>query len=146
VLKKAREGNNWRMRFVVIRDNFLFYFKSDSDLKAEPRGVIRLDDAQAYFSENPTRAQDSLKGSSFLCVESPNYGHQKENGDAKHGGKSLFYLSGTIGELQQWKEMVDKAAGWWTRKSSLNEMRRRASSAANAVSQPTVPKISAAAR
>lgn len=71
-----------------------------------------------------------MKDRKFLCVEIPNHGHSKETGDSKNGGKELFYLCGTVGELTQWKEAIEKAAGWWTRKSSLNDMRRRASSTA----------------
>jgi hypothetical protein len=124
--KKGRDSNNWRIRFIVIRDNFLFYFKNDTDLSAEPKGVIRLDDATVQECGNPTKTD--LKGMSFLCIDIPDHGHWK---DLNTGKPLSFYLAGSPADLQIWKLFITKASGWWTRKSSVqsikDEFHRRAS-------------------
>ena len=53
--KKARNGNSWKYRYFILRDNFLFYFRSDKDPNTQASGVIRVDDAVLRFAENPTR-------------------------------------------------------------------------------------------
>lgn len=50
VTKKSREGSNWRMRYLIIRDNFLFYYKGESEPRSEPRGVLRLDDCMCFYT------------------------------------------------------------------------------------------------
>ena len=126
--KKGRESNTWRVRFFVLRDNFLFYYKNDSDPRAEPRGVVRLDDSIVRYAENPTRAELKV---TLLCIEVPDHGHVKDACSDSKSGKLEFFVGGSAQEIEQWKESIQKASGWWTRKSSLQSMqaRRRAGSA-----------------
>ena len=133
--KKARNGNNWKYRYFVLRDNFLFYFKSDKDQNSQASGVIRIDDAVLRFAENPTRRD--LKDQWLLCIEVPN------NNDAiKHHS---FYIAGEDHELEGWKTAIKAAAGWWTKKSSLSSIKktRNASNASStkafASSLPPLP-------
>jgi hypothetical protein len=37
--KKARNGNSWKYRYFVLRDNFLFYYKNDKVLRADIKKV-----------------------------------------------------------------------------------------------------------
>ena len=117
--KKGRESNTWRVRYFVLRDNFLFYYKNDSDPRAEPRGVIRLDDSIVRYAENPTRTE--LKAT-LLCIEVPDHGHVKDIRSDNKSGKLEFFVGASAPEMEQWKESIQKAAGWWTRKSSLQSM------------------------
>ncbi|KAI3646439.1 hypothetical protein MP228_009367 [Amoeboaphelidium protococcarum] len=115
--KKARNGNNWKYRYFVLKDNFLFYFKSDKDQSTLASGVIRVDDAQLRFAENPTRK--NIKDQWLLCIEIPN------NNDSIK--QHAFYIAGEDHELEGWKSSIRQAAGWWTRKSSMSTMNKKRS-------------------
>jgi hypothetical protein len=104
--KKARNGNSWKYRYFVLRDNFLFYFKTDKDASCICNGVIRVDDAVLRFAENPTKR--ALKDQWLLCIEVP------YNNDTK---KLAFYIAGEDHDLEGWKTQIKTAAGWWTKKS-----------------------------
>lgn len=114
--KKARNGNSWKYRFFVLRDNFLFYYKSDKDVKGQPSGAIRVDDAVLRFAENPTRKD--LKDQWLLCIDVPN---QNETTNKQLS----FYIAGEDHELEGWKTQIQTAAGWWTKKSSFSSMKNR---------------------
>jgi hypothetical protein len=111
--KKARSGNSWKYRYFVLRDNFLFYFRTDKDQSAHCNGVIRVDDAVLRFAENPTRRD--LKDQWLLCIDIPN------NNDAMK--PHSFYIAGEDHELEGWKSAIKTAAGWWTKKSSLSSIK-----------------------
>lgn len=122
--KKARDQNNWRLRYLVVKENFLFYFKTDGEPESEPRGVIRLDDATIRFCENPTK--HDLNGQLVLCIDTPDHGHSKESKNCVK-----MFVAGYTDEIESWREALQKAAAWWTRKSSMMsmqaEIRRRTS-------------------
>lgn len=133
--KKARDSNSWRIRYVVVRDNFLFYFKNDTDKRAEPKGVIRLDDAVSKYTDNPTKT-DLPGHPSYLCITLTDHGHSKD----MHAGKQMsFYLAGAREDLEFWRTSISKAEAWWTRKSSVqsmkDELRRRNDSFTNGSSR-----------
>lgn len=112
--KKARNSNSWKYRYFVLRDNFLFYFKTDKDQQSQANGVIRVDDAVLRFAENPTRKD--LKDQWLLCIEVPN------NNDSIK--QASFYIAGEDNELEGWKTAIKAAAGWWTKKSSLSSIKK----------------------
>ncbi|KAI3659330.1 hypothetical protein MP638_003204 [Amoeboaphelidium occidentale] len=105
--KKARNGSSWKYRYFVLRDNFLFYFRSDKDPSVTCSGVIRVDDAIIKFAENPTKK--ALKDQWLLCIEVPNNNESLKS--------SSFYIAGDDHELESWKSQIKTAAGWWTKKS-----------------------------
>jgi len=113
--KKARNGSNWKYRYFVLRDNFLFYFRSDKDPNTICSGVIRVDDAVIKFAENPTKR--ALKDQWLLCIEVPN-----NNDSLKHHS---FFIAGEDHELEGWKTQIKQAAGWWTKKSSISTIKQR---------------------
>lgn len=113
--KKARNGSSWKYRYFVLRDNFLFYFRSDKDPSATASGVIRVDDAMLRFAENPTKKD--LKDQWLLCIEVP------YNNDALK--QHSFFIAGDDHELEGWKTQIKAAAGWWTKKSSFSSIRSR---------------------
>lgn len=112
--KKARSSSNWKYRYFVLRDNFLFYYKSDKDPSATPLGAIRVDDASLRFADNPTKSD--LKDQFVLCLEIPN-----NNGAVK---ENQFFVAGEQAELEVWKTQIQQAAGWWTKKSSVSTIKR----------------------
>ena len=103
--KKARNGSSWKYRFFVLRDNFLFYFKSDKDPKAKFSGVIRVDDAVIKVAENPTKRD--LKDQWLLAIEVPNNNDSIEN--------AAFYIAGEDAELEGWQTQTRIAARFWTK-------------------------------
>jgi hypothetical protein len=113
--KKARNGNSWKYRYFVLRDNFLFYYRSDKDPHATANGVIRVDDAMLRFAENPTKRD--LKDQWLLCIEVP------YNNDLLK--QHSFFIAGDDHELEGWKSQIKTAAGWWTKKSSFSSIRNR---------------------
>ena len=133
--KKARDSSNWRLRFFVLLENFLFYFKSESDMSASPRGVVRLDDGTVSYADNPTKTE--LKNLHVLCVTAPN------NNGAKETKPPLLYLAAEPAVLDGWMEVLKNAAGYWTRKSSIMliqksiKMRERASTISRLASGTT---------
>lgn len=111
--KKARSGTSWQVRYFILRDNFLFYYKNDKDMSAVASAVVRIDDAVVRFAENPTRTD--LKEQWLLCIEIP------------HGPDSVkeLYIAGVDHELEGWKAQIKTAAGWWTKKSSMASIKRQ---------------------
>ena len=121
--KKARDSNHWNRRFFVLRDNFLFWYKLDSDMNAEPRGVIRVDDCTVKYCDNPTKTD--LKDQFCLVVEVANHGHEKDIVTNEKSGKLFFYIAAEQYILSNWMEKLSMAAGFWTRKSSLMKMKEQ---------------------
>lgn len=113
--KKARKGTQWSIRFFVLRDNFLFYYKNEDELRSEPKGVVRLDDCTVQFCRNPTECD--LKGQSVIVVNIPDHGHLKEVVSDERTGMLSLYLAGSEYDLLDWKKAVEKASNYWTRKS-----------------------------
>lgn len=90
--------HSWNQRYFILRDNFIFYFKS-SKREQEAHGCIRVDDCLCKLS--------STKGEQVLTVEpSMNHGYK--------GPRKVLKMMASYDTLLAWKGAIVTAAGWWT--------------------------------
>lgn len=96
--KKHPLTHSWNQRYFILRDNFIFYFKS-SKREQEAHGCVRVDDCLCKLS--------NTKGEQVLTVEpSMNHGYK--------GPRKVLRMMGSYDTLLAWKGAIVTAAGWWT--------------------------------
>ena len=96
--KKHPLTHSWSQRYFILRDNFIFYFKS-TKREQVAHGCVRVDDCLCKLS--------SIKGEQVLTVE-PSMNHNYK------GPRKVLKMTGSYDTLLAWKGAIATAARWWT--------------------------------
>ena len=108
--KKARFGSNWKKRFLVLRENFLFYYKSDKEKNEAASGVVRIDDSNVQIVQNS--AFSDIKFPFLITIEISTLAKPL-----------VFHLTAERPILNEWFDHLSTASAWWTSKSSVNRLK-----------------------
>jgi hypothetical protein len=113
----------------VLKENFLFYFKSDKDPLAQPNGVLRIDDAIVRFGES-TVTKELIQPPWILCIDLAVMNGSVENGKRLVNNPqqqlNTFLISGEHEILDGWLLEIKEAAAWWTKKSRPSKVKMSA--------------------
>mmetsp|Transcript_26932 Transcript_26932/g.37948 ORF Transcript_26932/g.37948 Transcript_26932/m.37948 type:complete len:421 (-) Transcript_26932:100-1362(-) len=92
LIKQGQKVKNWKQRFFILKDNFLFYYSPQKGV--EPLGVVML------LNQTVEEVPKSAFGKEF-CFKLTSL------------GKDYFYCASSENERQQWIEAFKHAKKWW---------------------------------
>jgi len=94
--KKGAKRKNWNNRFFVLKDNYLFYCKSE---KSQPQGIINLHGCTISRISGPTIARPYCF--SLLAPKSVSI-------DAKWTGRTYFMAAKDEKEMDTWMKRLEE--------------------------------------
>eukprot|EP01119_Soliformovum_irregulare_P007033 TRINITY_DN1943_c0_g2_i1.p1 TRINITY_DN1943_c0_g2~~TRINITY_DN1943_c0_g2_i1.p1 ORF type:complete len:515 (-),score=150.09 TRINITY_DN1943_c0_g2_i1:10-1554(-) len=105
LVKKGLNVKSWKKRFFVLRDNYLFYYKTEA--QGTPAGVISLHNASVNVSLTPVKGTMS----SFLLSVSPDL-LENFNFEVETPGRTYTFHAEDNVLLQEWVMMIQRNITW----------------------------------
>jgi len=107
--KKGAKRKNWKDRWFVMKDNYLFYCKTE---KSNPQGIINLHACTVSKIEGPTARPNAF---SLLAPKSVSI-------DAKWTNRTYLFAAKSAKELQSWMDKMEESG----KKAAERAMARKA--------------------
>lgn len=92
----------WKPRLMILKDNFIFFYKENASPKDKPIDIFRVDDSLIRVMFEVQHMEDPVISVEITSIVNPVY----------------IYLSAPAIILNEWKHDINQAANWWSSESS----------------------------